>query len=526
MQIKRMIIKIYHWLAHPLHASWGFYAMIFGVLLGITCCLITRLNFTGHWLWLVVASLCLVVVLARPLRILIPLAVVAGFLIADFRVGSELVGQEYFAALTGETVTLTGTLTESPSIEGGTVKIRISNLEIHLPNARGPTQENQETGPTQGAEAQQDIQGVQEIQSVEVTQKVSGTIYAQLSGSSLDLQRSDRVVLKGKIGTGFGVFVANMFRPELLAIERNEPGDIFERIRHQFADLIKKYIPSPEADLGLGYLMGMSDGLSESFSAALKTVGMTHIIVASGTHLGILVGAARKTFGKLSRFASAFFSLLLIIGFVLIVGFTPSMTRAALVASITLLLGCVGRKIAPWRLLRLVAAITLLISPMYLLNLGWQLSFASFFGILMVGPTLTKIFYGGKPPPWLAKILLASLATCLTCAPILAYNFGTISLLSFMANLLILPTLPYVMLLLLLTGLVSFWPFLATLIGHLTTWALDFHISVVNYLSTKTMFVLTLQEGDARIFLLYIIVAIILLIPALLKNTKNTECIS
>lgn len=483
----------------PLHASWVVYTLFFGVLVGVVVDLTWRIHYAAIWgLGLAIAGLVLAV--WRPSLLMLSLAFVAGLTVADLRVGAELVGQEIFAQLVGETVMLTGTLTESPDLNSGMVKIRLTNLSVSQPTARSPTEdEHNQTEPV----------------------TVVGTIYVQLAGSVPDLQRSDRVTVQGKIGTGFGVFAASMFRPELLAVQRDESGDVFESMRRWFAALVRNHIPSPEVDLGLGYLMGMSEGIPESFAAALRAVGMTHIIVASGTHLGILVEAARKTLGRLSRFAGAFFSSLLIAGFVLVVGFTPSMTRAALVAIITLLLGYVGRQLAPWRLLSLVATITLLISPMYLFNLGWQLSFASFFGILVVGPTLNRMFYGGKSPPWLAEMLIASLATCLTCTPLLVYNFGTISLLSFVANLLILPTLPYVMLLVLLTGVTSFWPFFATLMGRLATWALDFHMAVVNFLSTKTMLIINLPAGDARIFLLYLIVGAILLMPKIARRRSK-----
>ena len=132
---------------------------------------------------------------------------------------------------------------------------------------------------------------------------------------------------------------------------------------------MRNFIPSPVGDLGLGYLVGLKSGLPDELSDTLRAVGMTHVIVASGAHLGILVSAARKLCGKLSKFSGLLGSLLLITGFALIVGFTPSMTRAALVSSLSLLVGYVGRKFTPLRLLIFVAMLTLLVSPLNCLNL-------------------------------------------------------------------------------------------------------------------------------------------------------------
>ena len=77
------------------------------------------------------------------------------------------------------------------------------------------------------------------------------------------------------------------------------------------------------------------------------------------------------------------------------------------------------------------------------------------------------------------------------------------------------------MLLLLLTGAANFWPWLASILGKLTTWLLDFHIATVNFLSEKTMLIINFAEQDARVFLLYIIVVLILLLPKMRILTKK-----
>ena len=324
------------------------------------------------------------------------------------------------------------------------------------------------------------------------------------------MERSDIITLQGILSAGFGTYAGMLSRPELVAVRRAEVGDIFARVKQSFAQIIKKLIRAPEADLGLGYLMGLKSGLPDGLADTLRAVGMTHVVVASGAHLGILASAARKLCGYLSKFAGLLGSLLLIAGFTLIVGFTPSMTRAALVSVLSLGVGYFGRQFTPLRLLLFVAMLTLLLAPLNCLHLGWQLSFASFFALLIIAPRLQKLFYGGKKPPWLASMLLTSLAATLACAPILIYNFGTLSLLSFVANLFILPTLPYAMLLVFLTGAFSFWPWLAGVIAQLATILLGAHIWLVNFLGEKTMFIFELGSGDPRIFLIYVPIFLLL----------------
>lgn len=101
------------------------------------------------------------------------------------------------------------------------------------------------------------------------------------------------------------------------------------------------------------------------------------------------------------------------------------------------------------------------------------------------------------------------------------YNFGTLSLLSFVANLIILPTLPYAMLGMMLVGILSFLPFVATLIALLTTWLLDLHIWVVDFLSSKETFILDFPTNDTKIYLVYVLISAILLLPAIFRRSAQ-----
>lgn len=460
------------------HPSWGFYAAVWGTIAGTIAAISLQRVFVAEISVVIILLVLIIFSLSHSSVLTMGLIFLASFLVGNFRVNSSISSQTLVQAYYDQTIILSGKVAEDPDDN----KVRLQGITIH-------------TDPVV---------------------HLQGIVYVTLSGTH-DIERSDILTLEGELSAGFGTFIAKLSRPKVLSIERSNPGDIFAQFKHWFADVVRDFIPAPEVDLGLGYLMGMKTGLSEDFSEALRAVGMTHVVVASGAHLAILTGAAKKIFGKISKFAGLLFSLLLIGCFVMIVGFTPSMTRAGLVASLSILVGYVGRKFTPLRLISFVAMLTLLINPMHFLNLGWQLSFASFFGILILAPRLQKTFYGGKTPPWLASMLITSLSTCLICAPVLVFNFGSISLLSFVANLIILPTLPYAMLGMMLTGLTSFLPIVANLIARTTTLLLDLHIWLVEFLSEKAMFIIELPANDWRIYLLYLPVLIYLIYPSLQK---------
>ena len=278
--------------------------------------------------------------------------------------------------------------------------------------------------------------------------------------------------------------------------------------RDWFAERIESKLPKREARLGMSYLLGMKSGIDDGLAEALRTVGLTHIVVASGAHLSILVEIARKIFGKISRFSGLLFSILFILFFMCMVGWTPSILRAGIMAILTLISWYVGRKIKPWRLILMVMAFTLILDPTFLTNVGWLLSFASYAGIMMLGPGITKFFYGTKKPGLMASVVLTTIAATLMTLPITLYYFGQVSLISVIANLLILPTLPYAMGLVFLTGVFAGVPGVEVVVSFLAEKMLDFHIVVVEFFGSMEQFLVKIEPYNAWVFLLYIVILV------------------
>ena len=163
----------------------------------------------------------------------------------------------------------------------------------------------------------------------------------------------------------------------------------------------------------------------------------------------------------------------------------------------------VGRKIAAWRLILLVAAFTLMIEPSFIVNLGWLLSFASFMGIMVLGPRMSRFFYGEKKPGFVASTVMTTIAATLMTLPITLYYFGTASLISVVANLLILPTLPIAMGLTFMTGVVAGVPLIETVVAWCTTKMLDFHILVVEFFGAGREFLVEIDPYQWWVFLFY-----------------------
>lgn len=297
--------------------------------------------------------------------------------------------------------------------------------------------------------------------------------------------RGDVIEVQGEVKAGFGSFPASVTMKSITAIERQPMGDIGRVVRDAFANKVREVIPEPQASLGVGFLTGQKSALPTDLSDALKVAGLTHIVVASGYNLTILVRLARKLLLKISKYLSAVSSAVMIIAFVAITGLSPSMTRAGLVSSMSLVSWYYGHTFHPFVLLPLAAAITVVVQPSYVWgDMGWQLSFSAFMGVMIVAPLLQTYFFGNKEPGMFRQILGETIAAHIVTIPIIALSFGTISNVAIIANIVVVPLVPLAMLLTFACGVgVVFAIPLIELISTPTTWLLSYMTQVATFVS-------------------------------------------
>ena len=459
-----------------------------GIIFGVVLALVFKINyFVSPW-WCLLATLLFVIAYLKPRLVFVVLALVAGMMLAFFRVATELKGENCIRQFYGEKVVVTGVANGDPESDESGTKIKLINLQFG-----------------------------------ENKKPVAGSIFISLKYNN-KIAREDTVIVEGKLSEGFGTYTGYMYRPIVMAIKKPEPGSLVLKFRNWFAERIRRLVPEPQVNLGLSYLLGMKSGLPDESAENLRIVGLVHIVVASGAHLAILVEIAKKLFGKISRFSGLLFSGIFVILFMAMVGWTPSILRAGVMSILTILAWYVGRKIAPWRIILMVAALTLMLNPNFMINLGWLLSFASFAGIMILGPRLVGFFYGGKKPGFIAETIITTLAATIMTLPITLYFYGTFSLISMVANLLILPTLSYAMGLMFLVGVMAGIPGLETIIGFVATKLLDFHIAVVNLFASMRQFLVEIPVGQVWVFGIYIFIVLALLISKLILYKKKNMC--
>ncbi len=280
-----------------------------------------------------------------------------------------------------------------------------------------------------------------------------------------------------------------------------------KEISQRFTTSLKNNLSEEVSGLAQGYLLGDKSALEDGLEEKIKTVGLAHIIVVSGTHLSIIMMSIRKIFNKISRFLALYFSLAGLIIYVGIIGLSPSILRASIVAIFGLFAWFFGRKYKPSRIIILTLGICLIIDPWLISEIGFQMSIMAYVGILLILPKMIKFFYGRDKPKIIGNIMMASISAMSLCLPLQIYYFGNINIGAILANLLILPTIPLAMLNSFMTG---FWgmlgiDLLANIVGRLTDGVLRWQIRIVNFLYEKTELNLTVPKKMTWILMLYLI---------------------
>lgn len=321
------------------------------------------------------------------------------------------------------------------------------------------------------------------------------------------IQRSDQITFYGMLHQGFGTFAGVMYRPAIRHVDRPQPGDVALQVRNWFSSQVKRVIPSPESALGLGFLVGQREQLPLDLQNALRIAGLMHIVVASGYNLTILVRLARRLFMRVSRFSALAGAGAMVVSFIAITGLSPSMSRAGLVTGLSLLAWYYGRRFHPVVLLALAAAVTVLVNPSYVWgDIGWQMSFVAFGGVMLLAPLLQAYFFGDKKPGSIRQIIGETVAAQIATLPIIIVMFGQASTIALLTNVLIVPLIPLAMLLTFMAGIMTpLWLWLASIIAVPTTWLLGYMIQIAMICAEQPWASIEVKAGAGFVVVYYAI---------------------
>jgi competence protein ComEC len=155
-------------------------------------------------------------------------------------------------------------------------------------------------------------------------------------------------------------------------------------------------LPPSEAAVLNGVVFGTQGMIDNETRQAFTETGVVHILSVSGLHVGLVLAGLIGLFGmlKLAPGLTAPLATPVLIFYALMTGINPAVLRATLMALLFLWAHHLGRDRDWPTTLALAALVILLWNPLQLFHPGFQLSFAATWGLLYLGPPLSKFFTG------------------------------------------------------------------------------------------------------------------------------------
>jgi competence protein ComEC len=266
----------------------------------------------------------------------------------------------------------------------------------------------------------------------------------------------DRVQVHGSIRPpppdDYGAYLARIGAAGTLRADRLELvpaegtlGRTLEGLRRSASDGLDRALPEPEAGLAAGILIGLRDRVDRDLAAAFTTAGASHVVAISGWNIAIVASTLGALAGGVRRRRRALLMALGIVVYVAFVGPSPSVVRAAGMAGVALLARELGRPGSAAAALGWACTVLLLVDPAWVDDAGFRLSVLATAGIIAWGTQLTARLAGADPRRarrWIADILGVSFAAQAATMPIVLLEFGRLSLVAPLVNLIVVPLVP------------------------------------------------------------------------------------
>lgn len=264
-------------------------------------------------------------------------------------------------------------------------------------------------------------------------ERVTATVTLVTTASHQASYRADGIYLLA-FPDGYGEESVTILgeQPSLPLLQR------IQGMRDPLADRLRQLLPAEEGALLGALCLGDRQGLSVEMQIAFRNSGLSHLLVVSGLHLSLLTVAVQRLLlrFRLSRRVTAALTVLPVILFMLLIGLTPSVTRAGVMCLVWLVGQMFRRRANGLNSLGIAAMLLLVSDPYMAADPGALLSFFATAGVLCLASRL--IAPSGEKRPF--RKIAVSLATCLGAMlfvlPLLCYYFGRIPLITPIANLL------------------------------------------------------------------------------------------
>ena len=259
-------------------------------------------------------------------------------------------------------------------------------------------------------------------------------------------------------------------------------------VKDKFLEKMNFAITGTESLFMGGLILGEKASFSQALRQSFVNTGTIHIIALSGYNVTIVAEWIMKLFAKVPYVPKNFgigMGIFAIILFIIMTGGSSTAIRAGIMATLALIARATGRNYDVARALVLAGVFMIMLNPLLLVyDVSFQLSFLATVAVIFLAPRIEKYFLWVPKFFELRDIVSVTVAAYIFVFPFILYKMGNLSLVALPANVLILPFIPFTMMLGFITGFVGLiWYVLAVPFGYISYLFLHYELSVISFFS-------------------------------------------
>ncbi len=246
---------------------------------------------------------------------------------------------------------------------------------------------------------------------------------------------------------GEGIFLL-AYQDDELTVNQDPPSwrNLPAKLRRRCLNILEENLAQDAAPFAKALLLGDRTGLDYETQTDFSVSGISHIVAVSGLHISILFSLlSLVTFRK--RYVTALAGIPALLLFAAMTGFTPSVSRACLMCGLMLMGTLLNREYDGPAALSFSGLVLLLVNPLVITSVSYQLSFASVAGIFLFSPGIRKwllSLHSGRCFSYVAGSVSVTLGATVMTVPLCAYYFGAVSLAAVVTNLLVLWVISFI----------------------------------------------------------------------------------
>jgi competence protein ComEC len=364
-------------------------------------------------------------------------------------------------------------------------------------------------------------------------------VWRDLSGAALvqvpretDVRYGDQVQIYGEPTTppenedfSYKEYLArqgihSLIRYSSVKVLARDQGNPFFTALYAFRDralaTINAILPDPAASLLAGILLGVESGIPREVNDAFSATNTAHIIAISGFNIAIIAGILSKLTERVVGARRATFIVIAgLVVYTLLVGAGASVVRAAIMGSLSVLALHYHRQNDALNALAVAALLMTAWNPLTLFDLGFQLSLLATLGLILYVTPLSNAFEStfarvtsSERARQIVRILndsfIVTLAAQITTTPLIVFTFHRLSVIGLLANLVVLPAQPAVMI---WGGIATLTAMIIQPLGQMIAWIawafLEFTIAIVQWTATLPLASIPIGRFDAPLLAAY-----------------------